>query len=560
MRRKTFDSLPQELLMSISAHLDLKDLVHLAQVNRSIRLLSKLSKTFWLRAIIRQGTVLPLPKHLSLDSLTAEELGFKVHKAVTRDRNISGENAKLRSYTKITWPFVLDNGGQHDATVEFESIFGREERPLQASAMHLMHPNGEWLFLFSSTHVMRILHLRTGKLACEQRMSGMGWNQRGLIQGAPYGTFAVDFRGDSEVILVEIYSWAPSTQDEWDSNQTYAPHSTHLRVWLISLLPETGRITSKILNSKPIQYLPSHLSISGDYVVLVEDTSEDYDDDLSDMILGRIRLLNWKTGEFIHLPNELLPTAAVSTFPEYFISVGLSQSGGCHLQIVAFSYSQTEDSVDSDPEIGFVLASDIRLLARVPTGPDLRPVICHNYIGRQRNHLSIWIREYDWIPAWLIFDFHLGLHNQPQNWLVPLNDIVKDNPEGYSALFPRRIVDGYMSTHWGVPFADGRRFISITGIKNPHNEFKVLISVYKTDDTLSLQDIPGFERASDAREYHGKQCDRYQKSRFESPISYTADEDNMIPGVNSFAFEEWSGTAVVLMTNGDIWALRYGHP
>jgi hypothetical protein len=135
-----------------------------------------------------------------------EELGCKSHAAVIRDRNLSRDNIKLCSYRKIIWPPIPSDGEQDDEAIASENIFRREERPLQASAMHLMHPNGDWLFLFSSAHVLRIVYLRTGMLACTLRMSGTGWEERGVIQGAPNGTFALDFRGDTEVLLVEIYT------------------------------------------------------------------------------------------------------------------------------------------------------------------------------------------------------------------------------------------------------------------------------------------------------------------------------------------------------------------
>jgi hypothetical protein len=250
--------------------------------------------------------------------------------------------------------------------------------------------------------------------------------------------------------------------------------------------------------------------------------------------------------------------------------MGISRTGWYHLQIVAFPrlpYSAAttmSDSLQQDTE--FVLAVDIPLLSPIPTEPNLPPVLCHTYTGRHKNRLSIWIRENDWIPSWLIFDVDLDLRNPPERWLVPRNDDDSENDHNASRLAmpgPKRIVDAYNATHWALPLADGKRFLSAEGLADPLKPFnggsKVFISMYEISTVPSIGDMPEFDKKFDAQAYHREQCSRYQKRSFECPIDYTREWDNAIPGVNSFAFEEWSGTAVVLMTNGDIWVLRYGH-
>jgi hypothetical protein len=150
---------------------------------------------FWLNAVIRQRIVLPLPKHLALDSFTPEQLGCAAQKAVLRDQNLAKDYVKLHSYTKISL-----NDEAYSSVGVSKMAFVRDDE------LVLMDPNGAWLFLFSTDHMMRVISSRTGKLVYIDKRGGFGWIERRFMEESTCGTFAVDFRGDSEAIFVEIYT------------------------------------------------------------------------------------------------------------------------------------------------------------------------------------------------------------------------------------------------------------------------------------------------------------------------------------------------------------------
>jgi predicted class III extradiol MEMO1 family dioxygenase len=68
--------------------------------------------------------------------------------------------------------------------------------------MHLSHPNGNWIFLVSPNHVLRILNLRTQRVAWAEQLGNVGIDvdENETITA----TFAQDFRGDSEVVIAMV--------------------------------------------------------------------------------------------------------------------------------------------------------------------------------------------------------------------------------------------------------------------------------------------------------------------------------------------------------------------
>jgi hypothetical protein len=145
---------------------------------------------------MRQGIILPLETHRPLSSFTAEELHNGAHKALIRDRNLAKPHVDLLSYIRIPWPLVFQEG----QTDEFITTLG--EGPIQTHKSNLIHPNGEWIFLFSSNHVLRILHLRTGRMAWAGEMENLG---TGLDpENSQCVASALDFRGDLEIWLALV--------------------------------------------------------------------------------------------------------------------------------------------------------------------------------------------------------------------------------------------------------------------------------------------------------------------------------------------------------------------
>lgn len=64
--------------------------------------------------------------------------------------------------------------------------------------MHLAHPNGDWMFIVSSRNVLRILHLRSGRLALAYDREIFD-NGRGIPARVAW---AVEFKGEEEASLV----------------------------------------------------------------------------------------------------------------------------------------------------------------------------------------------------------------------------------------------------------------------------------------------------------------------------------------------------------------------
>jgi hypothetical protein len=86
-------------------------------------------------------------------------------------------------------------------------------------------------------------------------------------------------------------------------NEIRVMHQSDLRIWSISLLPQTESVEFKELMSTPISHLPSRVNLAGDYVLLVNKSYEEHENNLSDLVIGRIHLFNWKSGEFAELPK-----------------------------------------------------------------------------------------------------------------------------------------------------------------------------------------------------------------------------------------------------------------
>jgi hypothetical protein len=207
----------------------------------------------------------------------------------------------------------------------------------------------------------------------------------------------------------------------------------------------------------------------------------------------------------------------------------------------------------------FVLATDIIILSSVSTRINWysSPLICHKYKGRQHNQLSIWLREHEWNSTWLIFIFDINFRDQPRKWYIA--------PADDSLHMPWRITDAWDATRLDIPLTDGKRSLVAVGPDesdtwNGDRAFKILISMYTIDQTPSLPHMSTFEDDDEAEHYYFGKSKLYWGSTFETPITYAKNTLDGVPRLNSFQFEEQSGTAVISMDNGDIWVLRYGHP
>jgi len=108
------------------------------------------------------------------------------------ERNVTSPYPRLHSWLHIDWPYEPSPG------VELMKDGAKEENAEDIIHMHLAHPNGDWMFIVSSKNVLRILHLRSGKLALayDKEM----FDDYDDVQ--PRVAWAVEFREESEASLV----------------------------------------------------------------------------------------------------------------------------------------------------------------------------------------------------------------------------------------------------------------------------------------------------------------------------------------------------------------------
>jgi hypothetical protein len=264
--------------------------------------------------------------------------------------------------------------------------------------------------------------------------------------------------------------------------------------------------------------------------------------------------------------QKLLPTFAVSLFPEYLISIGVSRSSGLRLQVVAFPQGKGSNGSGltglEQPSSGFVLAVDIPLLSFVPTRTSAVPVICHNYKGRVKNRISIWIHGEGGTKKWNIFEFDVDLSEPPERWLSLHGNGRERETNAIEAMaVPKRVLHSHSEPFGDIGriLADGRHFIIFKGPQMvDEDDYSVRISMLDLD-SIPLQDpLPMFASILTVIDYYSKQLRSYPENVIESPIFYL--ENDNPPGLYRTEFQEWSGTASVIMENYGIWVMRYGYP
>jgi hypothetical protein len=194
-------------------------------------------------------------------------------------------------------------------------------------------------------------------------------------------------------------------------------------------------------------------------------------------------------------------------------------------------------------------------------------MICHRYLGRTRNRISIWVAEKYQIPMWMIFDFDINFSNPPEKWFTPFeHGMGKGERLSNTMAIPKRVVDTFQATHWAFPLSDGRRFLAMETFECPSSEtsipseFALRMSIGRVDTVPSLGDLPNFASRAESRDYHEQESNKYPRNTLESTITWPAEDDRSRRFVYEFNLGDWSGTAVILLKDGTIWVLRYGHP
>lgn len=565
------DTLPEALILEICDYLDLFSLVTLSEVNRAFNALSKASKAWWLHALTQSQLYIPLPTHRPLRSYTATELYLAAHRVVRTERNITSSRPRLYSWRYITWPYEPSPG------VHLVSEAAKDETAEDAIHMHLAHPNGNWMFTVSNQNVLRILHLRSGKLALAYDGEMFG-NDRDV---ASLVAWAVEFREEDKASLV-------MNCQSFDKNrQIWRPA---IRLFHIHFDDKQCLATMQGAGYRFMNSMASHLDIAGGYIVAIQNSKWPYD-------AGDVLLIRWATMESIPLP-VLLPSVRIASFQEYFISVGIAIKGPfgssedrIHLQIVG--YPPCEDDmvmVASDNSLSKSAAKDASLSVHsyaipfkgllIHGGVPFSSYICHFYTGEAKNSIKLWIRT-GRSGAWTIFPIQLDLASLRSSTVrfrtqrayegeALHKEFVVTEQERQHVLEERYLV------HWASPLASGRRFIWWRSVDHlPRMD-------HANEDTSSTDEDS--KREEPFRLFLSVIDDLAKMDEWDAEVDFMIDptqEDHVFhavgrqlkaarqleipPGlagttglIYMFVMEEWSGLVVIQMYSGDLWVLRYG--
>lgn len=275
-------------------------------------------------------------------------------------------------------------------------------------------------------------------------------------------------------------------------------------------------------------------------------------------------------------------------FQSYFFSLGLQDEKVIVLQVVACPTGKaTEDRNRSDSNTkaaeirdsgsnkdGYTLAASIPLLP--PSSPDnatLTPQyteICHVYKGPVANAVRIWVREV-MNACWSVFTLTGDFGQPPRDWFKQYQPLDADLPIGeLGGIEKKRVWDKPGSIHWTTPNAPGRRFIWWLGEVMP-NQTEEGDPEWEDHVTKRLRIYSGQLYRLPLPEVVEKTMGRVPENHHvESILEQMGVQEMEVPDglqihwddetVYAQALEEWSGTILLILTNGDIWVLRYGRP
>lgn len=201
--------------------------------------------------------------------------------------------------------------------------------------------------------------------------------------------------------------------------------------------------------------------------------------------------------------------------------------------------------------------------------------VCHAYLGLTPNIVRVWSHEESY-PGWNVFILEADFGKDPERWF-----------EGYSRRTSRGEFDGWReiqhklvwdtveTKYWVITAAPGRRFIwhrsedVVDDDENRMQENEEEDTVFPQNRrkklhifTSVLDRIPFTSPAEEPdsnfedEEYMKNWTEKMQSQTLTVPDGLVMDSRT---AVYTISLEEWSGTAVVILTNGDIWVLRYGH-
>jgi hypothetical protein len=201
--------------------------------------------------------------------------------------------------------------------------------------------------------------------------------------------------------------------------------------------------------------------------------------------------------------------------------------------------------------------------------------ICHFYTGARLSPIKIWVRS-GRHGIWSVYTLNLdlaGLKSSASRYNTgkacegePLSRHYLNTEEQY------RILSETNLRHWCSPVASGRRFMwwrpkesryAQVRDENERMKFRLFLSV--TDDLAPLAEVEtecldikfrlDWTGTYDEGSAAAKQLRTARKMEIPDELNSSLCSESRI---YMFVMEEWSGTILVQLYNGDLWVLRYG--
>lgn len=576
--KERLDSLPEALIFEICNYLDIFALVALSEVNSVLRTLAMTRTSFWIGTLAHCGLVLPLGRAKTLYEYSASELSVAAHRAVLVERNLSSDCPKLRSSAYFPWPMALSEGVR-------ETEYSSQESSVDAISMHLVDDPGNWMVNVSTNNIVRILHLRTGKIAL-------------IWDGARYTPEQRNYRDVRVTWAVEF------KEGEGQQNQATMIMNCFVRdkdgehpgfcLFDINFDPEQSLATIELLGEQITPTMASHLNLAGSFIVMVFPRIDSRSDKLGD-----IAMLHWPDKKMIVLP-ELYPSLRIGLYEEYFINVGLTKREQVVAQIVPYPYREVAGFPDIRKTEGRITA--IPELPELPLPvftyqiPYPGPVwhsseyfscrICHRYTGERISTVRLCLRpggRGTYSVMRFSFDFFQLQASLKQMYRdkVAIKWEFDGEPEAY------RLLEESKLKHLAVPTSSGRRFLwwrpwpygetispehlppFIVDSPLPAHLLEEPLEVRFRLFTLVVENLAPIAqiRAEATRPFRDLlKINGTHPPESAAAIQLHASKLMEIPKslacrtseVYLFLLSDWSGTALVQLRSGELWVLRYG--
>ncbi|CAG7847017.1 SubName: Full=Uncharacterized protein {ECO:0000313/EMBL:CCA75624.1} [Serendipita indica DSM 11827] len=497
--------------------------------------------SFWIGTLAHCGLVLPLGRAKTLYEYSAGELSVAAHRAVLVERNLSSDCPKLRSSAYFPWPMALSEGVR-------ETEYSSQESSVDAISMHLVDDPGNWMVNVSTNNIVRILHLRTGKIAL-------------IWDGARYTPEQRNYRDVRVTWAVEF------KEGEGQQNQATMIMNCFVRdkdgehpgfcLFDINFDPEQSLATIELLGEQITPTMASHLNLAGSFIVMVFPRIDSRSDKLGD-----IAMLHWPDKKMIVLP-ELYPSLRIGLYEEYFINVGLTKREQVVAQIVPYPYREvagfpdirkTEGRITAIPELPELPLPVFTYQIPYPGPRDevqLRlfptPSISQADVSRQGGHQV----EFDGEPeAYRLLEEsklkHLAVPTSSGRrflWWRPWPYGETISPEH----LPPFIVDSPLPAHLLEEPLEVRFRLFTLVVEN-----LAPIAQIRAEATRPFRDLLKINGTHPPESAAAIQLQASKLMEIPKSLACRTSE------VYLFLLSDWSGTALVQLRSGELWVLRYG--